>query len=126
MRPMAELSSSAARPGKDTDREETNGCLLLLQRRISPWPVLTPSSWPAPQSICYLSPRIGYASCLPDTAPVRAEVILRLGQLAIAGYRGRHVGLEARGSWLVFFLPFSLRALCWYTAGEKGRERTSV
>lgn len=43
-----------------------------------------------------LSPRIGYASRLPDAAPVRAEVVLRLGQLAVAGEGGRH-GFE----WMV-------------------------
>lgn len=42
-----------------------------------------------------LSPRIGYASRLPDAAPVRAEIILGLGQLAIARKRGRHGGLAA-------------------------------
>lgn len=49
-----------------------------------------------------LSPRIGYASRLPDAAPVRTEVVLRLGQLAVAGEGGRHGfewnGLSGRGS----------------------------
>lgn len=46
--------------------------------------------YPAVPFWTVLSPRIGYASSLPDAAPVRTEVILGLRQLAIAWERGRH------------------------------------
>jgi hypothetical protein len=40
-----------------------------------------------------ISPRIRDASGVPDSAPVCAQVILRLGQLSIAWNRGRHAVL---------------------------------
>lgn len=38
------------------------------------------------------SPRIGDAGRVADATPIRAQVVLRLGQLPVAGYGGGHDG----------------------------------